>query len=298
MTTSSSPVHEQQPARERFIQANGLSHHVVEWGDPSSSEVVLLCHGFLDLAWGFMQLGPRLAQAGYRAVALDFRGHGESGRVAPSGYYYFPDYLLDLHELLPQLVTTPFHLLGHSMGGTVSSWYASTAPAELRTLALLEGLGPNEEDPARAPVRLKNWLDHAAKARRAEPTKLLDLDAAFERLLARHSAVDPAFLRALAEKSTCPHPSGEGLTWRFDPLHRTFSPTPFNRAGFMHSLSQIKAQTLVLQGERGFRSKDDDERIAQIPRVRREVIEGAGHMLHWTHCDRVTALLLDHLQSG
>lgn len=282
--------------RERFVEANGIVHHVVEWGEPDARDVVLLCHGFLDLAWGFMSLAPRLAEAGFRAIALDFRGHGESGRVARSGYYYFPDYLLDLHELIPQLTSEPYHLLGHSMGGTVSAWLASTQPAQLRTLMLLEGLGPNEEDPARAPVRLKNWLERAPAARAAAPAKLHDLDAAYERLLARHGQVDRAFLRALAEKATCAHPSGDGLTWRFDRLHQTFSPAAFHRAGFLRGLAQIAAPTLVLQGERGFRSHDDDERIAQIPKVRRELVAGAGHMLHWSHTDEVTRLVLDHMR--
>ncbi|MDB4972851.1 MAG: hypothetical protein JWN48_1192, partial [Myxococcaceae bacterium] len=35
--------------RERFVQANGLTHHVVEWGPADADEVVVLCHGYLDL---------------------------------------------------------------------------------------------------------------------------------------------------------------------------------------------------------------------------------------------------------
>ena len=284
--------------RERDIEANGLSHHVLEWGDPQASEVVLLCHGFLDMAWGFLQLGPALAAAGMRALAVDFRGHGQTGRVPAGGYYYFPDYVLDLHELVPQLVGEPFHLLGHSMGGTVSSFFAATHPLQLRSLTLLEGLGPNQEDAARAPTRMARWLEETVRTRNAEPTKLRDADQAFERLAARHGNVDPGFLRQLAAKSTRPHPSGEGLTWLFDPLHRTHSPIPFDRARFGHCLAQIKAPTLVVQGEHGIRSRDYAERIALIPRARDVVVQGAGHMLHWTHCDEVRALALEHMHSA
>jgi len=286
---------ERPAVHERWLSANGLTQHVLSWGDEQARETVVLCHGFLDLAWGFAELGPRLAAEGYRVLAADFRGHGESGRVSPDGYYYFPDYVLDLHELLPQLIDGSFHLLGHSMGGTVSTMYAATHPERIRSLCLVEGLGPNAESPERSLGRLQSWLEQAPRARAKPPAVLRDLDDAFARLTARHVGVEPSFLRMLAEKSTAPHPGGEGLCWRFDPLHRTSSPLPFDRARFMQCLGNISAPTLVIQGEHGFRGKDHDERSAQLVHVRQATVAGAGHMTHWSQCEAVAALLLEHI---
>jgi pimeloyl-ACP methyl ester carboxylesterase len=283
--------------RERTVLANGLSHHVVEWGDAHAPETFVLCHGFLDLAWGFAELGPLLAAAGYRVLAFDFRGHGESGRTPEGSYYHFPDYVLDMHELLPQLVDAPFHLLGHSMGGTASTMYAATHVTSIRTLSLLEGLGPSAEAPERALPRLQSWLESAVRARREGPAKLRDLDDAFARLSARHRRVAPAFLRLLAEKSTAPHPSGEGLCWRFDPVHRTFSPVSFDRARFLDCLSAITAPVLALQGEYGFRASDDAERIARLSKNTHAIVQGAGHMLHWTHPIDVGRLVAEHARA-
>jgi pimeloyl-ACP methyl ester carboxylesterase len=282
--------------RERLVHANGLSHHVVEWGDAHARETIVLCHGFLDLAWGFAELGPLLAAGGYRVLAFDFRGHGESGRTPEGSYYHFPDYVLDMQELLPLLVNGAFHLLGHSMGGTASTMYAATHPASIRTLSLLEGLGPGAEAAERALPRLKSWLDTAVVARREGPAKLRDLDDAYRRLSARHRRVGPAFLRLLAEKSTEPHPSGEGLAWRFDPLHRTLSPVSFDRGRFLDCLAAIEAPVLVLQGEHGFRASDDPERIARLASHEHAIVEGAGHMLHWTHGIEVGRLVLEHVR--
>lgn len=283
--------------RERVVHANGLSHHVIEWGEAHAAETFVLCHGFLDLAWGFAELGPLLAAEGYRVLAFDFRGHGESGRTPEGSYYHFPDYVLDMHELLPQLVDAPFHLLGHSMGGTASTMYAATHVANIRTLSLLEGLGPRAEEAERALPRLQSWLDTAVRARLDGPAKLRDLDDAFARLSARHRGVAPAFLRLLADKSTAPHPSGDGLCWRFDPLHRTFSPVAFDRGRFLDCLSAITAPVLTLQGEQGFRAPDDAERIARLAKNKHAVIAGAGHMLHWTHGDEVARLVLEHARA-
>lgn len=59
-----------------YVDANGLRLHLVEWGE--GDRVVLLLHGFLEHARMWDWVAPRLAAAGYRAVALDWRGHGDS----------------------------------------------------------------------------------------------------------------------------------------------------------------------------------------------------------------------------
>lgn len=284
------------PVRERLVRANGLLHHVIEWGDEAAREVVLLAHGFLDLAWGFALIAPRLVREGRKVVAFDWRGHGESEWVGRGGYYHFVDYVLDLHELVPQISSVPLHLVGHSMGGTASTLYAATHPERIRTLSLLEGLGPPAEDVNKAPDRVKRWLTGVDAVRReTEPPKLRDLAHARERLLARNAELDPDFVTLLAEKGTRPHPSGDGLAWRFDPLHRTASPMGFEITRFMQFVRLIEAPTLVIAGEQGMRVGDDDVRLAALKHGKSAVIGGAGHMMHWTHAMQTAALLAAYL---
>jgi pimeloyl-ACP methyl ester carboxylesterase len=285
----------QHAAREHTVRANGLAHHVIEWGPADASEVVLLCHGFLDLGFGFASLAPLLAASGLRVIAFDFRGHGETEWVGKGGYYHFPDYLLDLHELLPQLTSEAVHLVGHSMGGTVSALFAATHPGRLRTLALLEGLGPPAERPELAAERMKTWLaDVDAVRKERGPAKLRDLTHALERLRARNPTVDGALLSLLAEKATKPHPDGDGLAWRFDPLHRTRSPLGFDLGRFRQLTPHIHVPTLLLYGSLGLRTGDDEQRAATLPNARTVTIEGASHMMHWTHPAETAHLLLGH----
>lgn len=281
-------------ARERFVRANGLSHHVIEWGPPDAAETVLLCHGFLDLGWGFAALAPRLA-ARRRVVAFDFRGHGESDWIGAGGYYHFADYVLDLHELVPQLCAGPVHLVGHSMGGTVSTLFAATHPERIATLSLLEWLGPPADDARLAPARMKTWLAGVDQVRAAGPPSALpDLDHAAARLGARHPGVAAELVRFLAAKNTCPHPSGQGLSWRFDPLHRTRSPAGFDRERFLEFTRLIAAPTLLVQGEHGMRHAEQDGRAQSLALARTVSVAGAGHMMHWTHADEVAGLLELH----
>jgi pimeloyl-ACP methyl ester carboxylesterase len=252
----------------------------------------VLCHGFLDLAWGFAELAPLLVDAGLRAIAFDYRGHGESGRAPAGSYYYFPDYVHDMHSLIPQLVQGKYHLLGHSMGGTACSMFAGTHAGQLASLTLIEGLGPPGEPDTRAADRMRRWLASTAAPREST---IRDLDDAYARLQARHRDVNEPFLRLLAEKSTCAHPSGQGLRFRFDPLHRTPAPIAFSAERFVYFLDAIDVPTLVIDGELGFRHEQLPARRERIRDVRHAVVAGAGHMVHWTHPREVASLLVEHV---
>jgi len=64
--------------RSRILPGiNGLDLHLLEAGDPADP-LVLLLHGFPELAWSWRRVLPALARAGYHAVAPDQRGYGRT----------------------------------------------------------------------------------------------------------------------------------------------------------------------------------------------------------------------------
>jgi pimeloyl-ACP methyl ester carboxylesterase len=279
---------------ERFLSANGLTHHVLCWNDDADTTVVLL-HGFLDQAWSFHGLAQPLAAAGLRVVALDWRGHGETDHVGAGGYYHFPDYVLDLHELMPYLASGPVHLLGHSMGGTVAALYAATHPHVARTLTLVEGLGPPDYA-GTAPEKLSAWLDSMDRFRKKGPRPMEDLADAVKRLRAQSSELPTALAYFLAEKGTKPALDGDGLVWRFDPLHRTTSPAAFSAETFREFLVRIAAPTLVVTGSRGFRTVDHQARVLASKDAREVVVEEVGHMIHWMAPEPLARLVIEHVR--
>lgn len=276
------------------MKVNGLRHHVLAWND-AASKTVVLCHGFLDLAWSFDPLARRLASAGLRVVAFDWRGHGETDRVGPGGYYHFADYVLDLHELMPLLAAGEVHLVGHSMGGTAAAMYAATHPKVPRTLTLVEGLGPPayEGDPV---DKMTAWLDSVDRFRRSRPSPMRDLAEAVTRLRARTAELPVELAYFLAEKATVQ--TEEGLVWRFDPLHRTTSPAPFSAKTFLAFLARIEAPVLVVRGEHGYRTEDHAERVAALRRAREVEIPGVGHMIHWLAPDALAAAIVEHVRGA
>lgn len=313
--------------REHHFVANELSHHVVEWrpresqsppqtslrGQPQTgSSTVLLAHGFLDLAWSWRPLAERLASRGFRCVAWDWRGHGETDHVGAGGYYHFPDYVLDLEELFPQLLGDTderVHLVGHSMGGTVATMFAGLRASKLRTLTLVEGIGPPPYPLERTPEKFEAWLDGMAKLRAKDdrgwltpPTResraMPSLDAVLDRMRVQSRKLDDTLGRFLAEKSTCRLDDGT-YAWRFDRRHRTTSPTPFRVEAFAAFLERVTVPTLYVAGEKGFRLPDEDARLALVKApLTKHVIDGAGHMLHREEPDALADVWLTFVGSA
>lgn len=278
---------------ERRLKVNGLGHHVLTWNDGGAPTVVL-CHGFLDLAWSFDALARRLAATGLRVVAFDWRGHGETDHVGAGGYYHFADYVLDLHELMPLLASGEVHLVGHSMGGTAAAMYAGAHPKIPRTLTLIEGLGP----PAYGgdPVdKMMAWLASMDRFRRRDAAPLEDLADAVKRLRAQTAELPAELAYFLAEKGT--RQTDEGLVWRFDPLHRTTSPAPFSADVFLSFLGRVEAPTLIVSGTRGFRTEDHAERVTSLRRARELEIDDVGHMIHWLRPEALAAAIVEHVRS-
>lgn len=265
---------------ERFVLANGLRHHVLEWTPASreGAETVLLAHGFLDLAWSYRWLAEELVQHGYRVLAWDWRGHGETERVGRGGYYHFYDYSLDLEELLAELVPVDekAHLIAHSMGGSVAVIYAGTRPERIQSVCLIEGIGPGEWNQGHV-AKMKIWLDSVARIRSRE-LKPMSVEDASQRLRRTNPDLPKEKADFLAEKGTLPIEGG--VAWRFDPLHRSTSPAPFSMAGFGEFMNAIAAPVLLVQGARGFRLPEEAERRALLGDHEFVELSDVGHMIH------------------
>lgn len=274
-----------------FVMANGLRHRRIVYGE--GEETIVLCHGFLDFAWSFALVAQRLADAGFRVVLHDFRGYGESEWIGAGGYYHFPDYVYDLDRLVADL-SGPLHLVGHSMGGTIVSMLAGLRPKRFASVTLVEGLGPPVMGTSDAPTRFERWIDNVERARARTQRPLATLDEVLERLREAHGPLEDGFGRFLAERST--RATDEGFVWRFDPLHRTSSPMPFQLPFFLEFLARIEASVLYVAGEKGFRIPDEAMRLATLKSQTTVEIPAVGHMIHWFAPEALANAVIDHVR--
>jgi len=124
------------------FQHDTLNLAYFDEGDPSG-EPVLLIHGFASsktVNW----IGPgwlkTLGDAGYRVIAIDNRGHGDSDKPHDTEAYT-PDKMAgDAVALLEHLGIPDAHVMGYSMGARISAFMALAAPQAVRSL-VFGGLG-------------------------------------------------------------------------------------------------------------------------------------------------------------
>lgn len=272
-----------KPLSRRVRLGTGLNYHLIEWGhdDPSLEHTVLLIHGFLDFAWGWEEAVNAGLRGRYHVVALDLRGHGDTDPVGAGGYYHFFDYLADVDAVARHVARKRLSLVGHSMGGSVASYFTGAFPDRIHRLAVLEGLGPPAESLDGVPDRISRWLAGWERARQQPPRAMASLDEAAARLCKHDPRLDPTLARRLAELGTTVDADGK-RRFKHDPLHLTSGPYPF-LLGVAETLwRRITCPVLLVDAEQTeFKSFSEEHlrRATCFRDARRATIDNAGHMM-------------------
>jgi pimeloyl-ACP methyl ester carboxylesterase len=117
---------------ERRLSANGVELHVLEEGE---GPLVILCHGFPELAFSWRHQLPVLAGAGFRVVAPDMRGYGGSSAPSQIEAYDVVSLCGDLCGLLDALDAESAVFVGHDWGASVVWQLAVLEPERVRAVA-------------------------------------------------------------------------------------------------------------------------------------------------------------------
>lgn len=119
------------PVRSHRLRIDGESFHVVEQG---AGPAVLFCHGFPDTAATWRSQMRALAMAGYRAVALDMRGFGDSFAPPDASQYTALHIVGDLVGVLDELGIDSAVFVGHDWGADHAQRAALLRPDRVRAL--------------------------------------------------------------------------------------------------------------------------------------------------------------------
>lgn len=185
------------PWTHRTIRANGIAVHIAELG---SGPLVLLLHGMPTFWWTWSQQLTDLADAGYRAVAVDLRGYGASDK--PPRGYDATTLAADIASLVTALGERDAMLVGNDLGGLLAWTVAAQHPQVVRRIAVLG---------AAHPLRLRHAIltDRGQRHASAYALRKFQLPRYGERLLTR----DARFVGSLFDTWTGPR-------WRGTPGYR------------------------------------------------------------------------------
>lgn len=120
--------------QHRFVETNGIRMHYVEQGQGFP---VLLLHGFPELWYSWRYQIPALASAGFRAIAPDLRGYGETDKPEGVESYDIHHLVGDLVGLLDGLGLERAVIVGHNWGGIITWQMALMVPQRVERVISL-----------------------------------------------------------------------------------------------------------------------------------------------------------------
>jgi pimeloyl-ACP methyl ester carboxylesterase len=156
--------------RARLVQSvNGLDVHMLEAGfEAQGRPLVLLLHGFPELAYSWRKVMLPLAAAGFHVVAPDQRGYGrttgwDADYDGDLSSFRLLNAVRDALGLVAALGYRDVPLVaGHDFGASVAAWCALVRPDVFRSVALRHG-----RQPAAASLIRPRYPSGAGKARSA-----------------------------------------------------------------------------------------------------------------------------------
>jgi pimeloyl-ACP methyl ester carboxylesterase len=185
-----------------FVDVNGLRIHYVDWG--GNGRPFVMVHGLDRVARTFDHLAVRFSPA-YRVIAIDMRGHGDSG-WDPKGRYLVEDHVGDLEGVVQQLGLRDLTLWGNSTGGRVVQVFAGKHP-ELVSRVISEDVGPE---------RPRQIADNYAKRVQQEQGGWASEDELLAQLRKTNPRMSPAVLEPYVRYGTKKRADGR-IEWKRDP---------------------------------------------------------------------------------
>ena len=119
---------------------SGIRVRAVERGDSTSPPVVLI-PGWGCSVYTYNRNMPALADAGFRVIAVDLKGHGLSDKPLARDEYTIDSLVEHLRDILDALGLDRPALVGHSLGGSLIYHFASRYPERARCLGMLSPVG-------------------------------------------------------------------------------------------------------------------------------------------------------------
>jgi len=258
----------------------------------------MLAHGGFDFARTFEVFAPLLAAGGWRVVAWDHRGHGDSEHAALTSW---DADVRDAASVLNDLGPGPVPMVGHSKGGGLLLRLAAAWPHRVSALVNIDGLPSRRRTPDVADTErsrllatdLGAWLDHRRRTATAErrPGTLDELAARRGRMNPR---LDNEWLRHLVTVGA--RHDQDGWRWKLDPSLRMGGFGPWRPEWSLHWLPGLPMPFLGLLGleqePMGWGTTPDGARPWLPRHGLLETFEGVGHFVHIEQPGAVADLIL------
>jgi pimeloyl-ACP methyl ester carboxylesterase len=289
-----------RPDRHRRVEGFGVGIAVSEWGDEGAPPL-LVAHGGFDFVGTLDVFAPMLADAGYRVVSWDQRGHGDSDHAL---LYHWDADVRDAVAVFDSVGTAPVPVVGHSKGGNMMLHLADAQPHRFSKLVNLDGIPgvanvPDVSERDRTKLlsgELAAWLDHRRRlaGHRRRPDTL---DGLARRRAKMNPRLPIEWLRYLVTVGG--ELDDDGWRWKTDVALRLGGFGPRRPEWTQNCLAGLGMPFLGILGtepeEMGWGTGKDE--IGKHLPIDGEVVEldGVGHFVHIEQPRLVADLVLEFL---
>lgn len=293
----------ERPSRRRTVVRHGVRLAVYEWGDPDAPPL-LLAHGGFDFAGTFDVFAPLLAAGGWRVVAWDQRGHGDSAHTA---LYSWEADARDALAVLDATTRHPAPVVGHSKGGSVLLHLAEACPHRVSRLVNIDGLPSRRPSPdvsdheqtRQLAADVTGWLDH-----RRRTAGLLRKPGTLEELADRRGRMNPRlskeWLRYLVPVGA--RHDADGWRWKIDPSLRFGGFGPWRPDWYLERLPGLSVPLLGILGlvpeVMGWGTTAESLRRFLPPGAALVEFADTGHFLHIEKPREIADLVLRFLAAS
>jgi pimeloyl-ACP methyl ester carboxylesterase len=267
-----------------------LRLHYVDWGNHDAPPL-LLVHGGRDHCRNWDWVAQTLRKD-FHVIAPDLRGHGDSA-WAIGGNYLITDYVYDIAQLVRQRTMAPLSIMGHSMGGFISTLYAGLYPKMVSKMVIVDGIVfPPEQITARTSVpsdqRLDNWITQTRQLAARMAKKYKSIDEAVARMHGENPRLSREQALSLTLHGVNQNEDGT-YSWKFDNYVRAVPPVLLSTQDVITLWRRITCPMLLVNGSESFiPDPAKNGAVDYFSNVKSITLEGAGH---WVHHDKLDAFL-------
>jgi len=278
------------PTSHSFMSQR-LRLHYVDWGNRDAPPLILQ-HGGRDHCRSWDWVADSLRKD-WHVICPDLRGHGDSAWSPDADYTSFA-YAYDFAQLIETLGYDEVTIIGHSLGGFVSSIFAGLYPERVRRFVNIEGMGLPPQIVARLdatpyPARMREWIDMRRKSAGRLPRRYPTIEAAFARMKAENAYLTDAQARHLTVHGISRNEDGS-WSWKFDNYLNAIPVAEIPRNEIHGLLRAITCEVLLFYGKDSWASNPAvDGRIKLLQHARLIEYENAGHWLHHDQTERFLA---------
>jgi non-heme chloroperoxidase len=276
------PAHDARVTARFQRVRSGLTVRVVECGPPNGRSVILL-PGWGVSAFTYRYQLPALGAAGYRATAVDLKGHGFSDKPLGRGEYTFEAMARHVEEVLEAVASGPAVVVGQSMAGALAIHLTTSGrhivaaqiligPVGLGVIPFIRAavlLTPRVVDPVAPHLARRSVVRAGLRLAYGDPGRITE-DTVDEYWA---PAQFPEFARAL-----------RALVHDF-----RWAPLPHS------TLAMLDDRTLIVLGARDRLVRGSERRALRLAGPTVVVVEDAGHAANEEQPDAVNAALVAFL---